>query len=74
MDHASKVHAVMLGVGAAFDFVAGSMRRAPKWMSHRGLEWLFRLFSEPKRLFWRYVKHNPRFILKFFRQIAARKT
>ena len=55
------LQAVMLGVGAAFDFHAGMLRQAPAWMQKRGLEWLFRLAVEPRRLWKRYLKHNPRF-------------
>ena len=51
----------MIGVGAAFDFHAGTLRQAPAWMQQRGLEWLFRLCLEPRRLWKRYLKHNPRF-------------
>jgi len=61
--HKGKVQAVMLGVGAAFDFHAGRMPLAPKWMQRAGLEWLFRLLTEPRRLWRRYVRHNPRFVI-----------
>jgi N-acetylglucosaminyldiphosphoundecaprenol N-acetyl-beta-D-mannosaminyltransferase len=61
-DHLGKVAAVMLGVGAAFDFLAGTRPQAPRWMMRNGLEWVFRLASEPQRLAKRYFKHNPRFI------------
>jgi N-acetylglucosaminyldiphosphoundecaprenol N-acetyl-beta-D-mannosaminyltransferase len=54
--------AVLLGVGAAFDFMAGSLARAPEWMRRAGLEWLFRLASEPRRLWRRYVYTNTMFI------------
>lgn len=59
--HKGAVNAVMLGVGAAFDFLAGVKPEAPKWMQRAGLEWLFRLATEPRRLGWRYAYHNPRF-------------
>ncbi len=59
--HKGRVRAVMLGVGAAFDFHAGTIPQAPAWMQDRGLEWLFRLRTEPRRLWKRYLKHNPRF-------------
>jgi N-acetylglucosaminyldiphosphoundecaprenol N-acetyl-beta-D-mannosaminyltransferase len=72
MEHAGRVHAVMFAVGAAFDFLAGSKPRAPRWMRHSGLEWVFRFASEPRRLAWRYLKHNPRFIIRFFQQLLAR--
>jgi N-acetylglucosaminyldiphosphoundecaprenol N-acetyl-beta-D-mannosaminyltransferase len=60
--------AVLLGVGAAFDFLAGAKRQAPDWMARRGLEWLFRLASEPRRLWRRYLIQNPRFLLHFARE------
>jgi N-acetylglucosaminyldiphosphoundecaprenol N-acetyl-beta-D-mannosaminyltransferase len=56
---------MMFGVGAAFDFLSGSKNHAPTWMQKAGLEWLHRLAFEPQRLGWRYLKHNPRFILHF---------
>jgi N-acetylglucosaminyldiphosphoundecaprenol N-acetyl-beta-D-mannosaminyltransferase len=61
-EHRGKVNAVMLGVGAAFDFHSGIKPQAPAWMQKVGLEWLFRLFIEPRRLWRRYLYHNPRFI------------
>lgn len=61
-EHAGKVKAVMIGVGAAFDFHAGAVRQAPGWMQNVGLEWVFRLSLEPRRLWRRYLYHNPRFI------------
>jgi N-acetylglucosaminyldiphosphoundecaprenol N-acetyl-beta-D-mannosaminyltransferase len=60
--HHKRFKLVMLGVGAAFDFHAGRVKQAPRWMQSIGLEWLFRLIMEPKRLWKRYLKHNPRFI------------
>ena len=54
---------VMLGVGAGFDFHAGTVKRAPKAWQRLGLEWLYRLFSDPKRLFGRYLVTNTRFIM-----------
>ena len=68
IDHMGRIPAVMFGVGAAFDFIAGSKKRAPRWMSRCGLEWVFRLGSEPRRLAWRYLKHNPRFVFLMLRQ------
>jgi N-acetylglucosaminyldiphosphoundecaprenol N-acetyl-beta-D-mannosaminyltransferase len=53
---------VAIGVGAAFDFVAGSLREAPRWMQRSGLEWLFRLVSEPRRLWRRYTAGSARFV------------
>src|SRR5262249_16206066 len=51
--------AVAVGVGAGFDFIAGKMRRAPRWISDSGLEWLFRLAQEPRRLAKRYLLDDP---------------
>jgi N-acetylglucosaminyldiphosphoundecaprenol N-acetyl-beta-D-mannosaminyltransferase len=61
-DHRGKINAVMLGVGAGFDFHAGLKSQAPAWMQRAGLEWLYRLFTEPRRLWRRYLYHNPRFV------------
>lgn len=61
-DHHGKVKAVMIGVGAAFDFHAQLKPQAPAWMQKIGLEWLFRFFVEPRRLWKRYLYHNPRFM------------
>ncbi len=58
-----KLNAVMFGFGAAFDFYAGTIRRAPAWMQHTGFEWLHRLACEPKRLWRRYLVTNTKFIL-----------
>lgn len=60
--HKGRVHAVMLGVGAALDFLAGAKPEAPVWMQRAGIEWLFRVASEPRRLWRRYAYHNPRFM------------
>ena len=61
--HRGRVLAVMLGVGAAFDFIAGVKKQAPAKMQQLGLEWLFRLATEPRRLWFRYLYHNPRFLV-----------
>jgi N-acetylglucosaminyldiphosphoundecaprenol N-acetyl-beta-D-mannosaminyltransferase len=68
-EHRERVPAVMVGVGAAFDFIAGRTRQAPTWMQRAGLEWLFRLLVEPRRLWRRYLLQNPRFIVLFGRQL-----
>jgi len=68
--HRPAVPAVMLGVGAAFDFYAGQKRQAPPWMQRNGLEWLFRLVTEPRRLWKRYLRHNPRFVALFGLQLG----
>jgi N-acetylglucosaminyldiphosphoundecaprenol N-acetyl-beta-D-mannosaminyltransferase len=63
-DHLGRIQApVMIGVGAAFDFLAGTKRQAPRWMQRSGLEWLFRLCSEPRRLWRRYVSIVPSFLI-----------
>lgn len=62
-EHRGKINAVMIGVGAAFDYHAGTLKRAPLWMQHNGLEWFYRLVSEPKRLWKRYLVTNTLFIL-----------
>lgn len=60
--HQWKVKGFMVGVGAGFDYFAEKIKRAPKWMQKCNLEWLYRLFQEPKRLFKRYFYSNPKFI------------
>lgn len=67
--HRGRVPAVMLGVGAAFDFLAGTKRKAPASLQRLGLEWLFRLVTEPRRLWRRYLRHNPRFVVLFGAQV-----
>lgn len=61
-EHRNRVQAVMLGVGAAFDFHAGTAKRAPKWMQECYLEWLYRLIQDPRRLMGRYLRSNFQFI------------
>jgi N-acetylglucosaminyldiphosphoundecaprenol N-acetyl-beta-D-mannosaminyltransferase len=61
--HRGRLSLVMLGVGAAFDFHSGMKPQAPIWMQNAGLEWFFRLVSEPRRLWRRYLVQNPRFII-----------
>ena len=60
--------AVLIGVGAAFDFHAGRVTQAPAWIGARGLEWLYRLYREPRRLGPRYLRDNPAFVIAFGRQ------
>jgi N-acetylglucosaminyldiphosphoundecaprenol N-acetyl-beta-D-mannosaminyltransferase len=62
--------ALLVGVGAAFDFHAGLVSQAPRWMQRSGLEWAYRLSREPRRLWRRYARHNPRFVAAFARQYA----
>ncbi|MCL5996852.1 MAG: WecB/TagA/CpsF family glycosyltransferase [Chloroflexi bacterium] len=67
--HASELSIpIMIGVGGTLDFIAGTTRRAPEWMQHAGLEWLFRLIQEPRRLWKRYVVDLAGFGLFFVRQ------
>jgi N-acetylglucosaminyldiphosphoundecaprenol N-acetyl-beta-D-mannosaminyltransferase len=61
---------VLVGVGAAFDFLAGLVSQAPNWMQEAGLEWTYRLAHEPRRLWRRYFRYNPRFVGGFARQLA----
>lgn len=64
---------VMIGVGAAFDFHAGLLRQAPYWTQRSSLEWLFRLWVEPRRLWLRYLKNNPLFIWMMLQQFLGIK-
>jgi N-acetylglucosaminyldiphosphoundecaprenol N-acetyl-beta-D-mannosaminyltransferase len=66
--HRGSIRAVMLGVGAAFDYHAGTLKRAPGWMQDLGLEWLHRLCSDPARLWKRYLVTNLVFMLSSFQQ------
>jgi N-acetylglucosaminyldiphosphoundecaprenol N-acetyl-beta-D-mannosaminyltransferase len=64
--------AVMLGVGASLDFLAGKVPRAPRWMAESGLEWLYRLSREPKRLWHRYLVRDPKFLMVVGRALRDR--
>lgn len=68
--HRGRINAVMIGVGAAFDYHAGTIKRAPLWMQRRGLEWLHRLCSEPGRLWKRYLVTNTLFVVGAIKQLA----
>lgn len=72
-NHRDRLPLVMLGVGAAFDFHSGRVKQSPAILQRLGLEWLFRLVMEPKRLWKRYAKHNPRFVALFARQLFKEK-
>ena len=63
-DHKGKIKGLMVGVGAAFDYEAGNIDRAPMWMQKANLEWLYRLLQEPKRLFKRYFYTNTKFVIQ----------
>ncbi len=69
--HRHRIPAVMLGVGAAFDFIAGTKPQAPQYMQRAGLEWLFRLATEPRRLWRRYLHNNPRFVVLMTCQLVS---
>lgn len=62
---------IQIGVGAAFSFHAGVLKQAPKWMQRHGLEWFFRITQEPRRLWWRYLKCVPLFIIFVFLQYVG---
>ncbi len=68
-NHLGKIPAVMMAVGAAFNFHAGNLKQAPIWMQDHGLEWLFRLLQEPGRLWRRYLFTNSYFIYLFLKQM-----
>jgi N-acetylglucosaminyldiphosphoundecaprenol N-acetyl-beta-D-mannosaminyltransferase len=61
--HKDRIHVVMVGVGAAFDFHAGVVKRAPTWMQQRGLEWCYRILQDPRRLAQKYLVSNTIFIM-----------
>ncbi len=70
-DHRERINGVQLCVGAAFDFHAGCKKMAPKWMQRNGLEWAFRLMTEPRRLWKRYLLTNWLFMFKLVQQELA---
>ena len=72
-EHRGRIQAVMIGVGAAFDYHAGTIKRAPLWMQNNGLEWLHRLCSEPRRLWKRYFVTNTLFLVKISRQLLIKE-
>ncbi|MBX9969225.1 WecB/TagA/CpsF family glycosyltransferase [Priestia aryabhattai] len=61
-DHQGEIKGLMIGVGAGFDYYAENIKRAPKWMQKSNLEWIYRLFQDPKRLFNRYLRTNTKFL------------
>lgn len=71
--HAQVIESWMIGVGAAFDYNAGLVRHSPPWLHKIGLEWLYRLFSDPRRLWRRYMVRNPRFILLTASEVIRRR-
>jgi N-acetylglucosaminyldiphosphoundecaprenol N-acetyl-beta-D-mannosaminyltransferase len=73
-DVRAELHApVLIGVGAAFDFHAGTLKQAPRWMQPLCLEWFYRLLTEPRRLWKRYLVNNPAFVGALFLQAAGLK-
>lgn len=60
--HQGKINGLMIGVGAGFDYHAENIKRAPEWMQRINMEWLYRLVQEPRRLFWRYIRTNTKFV------------
>ena len=70
--HQPELRCVAVAVGAAFDFLAGTRPQAPRWMQSSGLEWVFRLAIEPRRLWKRYLVANPRFLWHFGAQLLDR--
>lgn len=71
--HRGRIDAVMIGVGAAFDYHSGMIKRAPLWWQHNGLEWLYRLGSNPRRLLMRYLVTNTLFVLGIAGQLICNK-
>jgi len=71
-EFASKLETtVMIGVGAAFDFHSGKVKQAPLWMQRNGLEWLYRLYSQPRRLARRYFVNVPLFLVRIALQLSG---
>ena len=72
-EHKGKVNGIMLGVGAGFDFHAGTVLRAPRWMQEVCMEWLWRMMQDPKRLFPRYLDTNFSFLYYLMKESKKRK-
>ncbi len=72
-NHKNKIKGLMIGVGAGFDYHAGNIKRAPKWMQKCSLEWLYRLLQDPKRLFKRYFRTNAKFIKLVHKELKNEK-
>jgi N-acetylglucosaminyldiphosphoundecaprenol N-acetyl-beta-D-mannosaminyltransferase len=67
------IPAILVAVGAAFDFHAGTVKQAPAWMQDNGMEWLYRLVQEPRRLWKRYLVTNTQFLFVFLRHLLRKK-
>ncbi|MCM2996628.1 WecB/TagA/CpsF family glycosyltransferase [Paenibacillus cellulositrophicus] len=72
-EHRDQINGVMIGVGAAFDYIVGNIKRPPLLFQRLGLEWLFRLLSEPRRLWARYAYNNPVYIYRFIKSYKRNK-
>jgi len=72
LEHSPKIQGVMIGVGAAFDFHAGAIKQSPAYLQKIGLEWAYRLYCEPRRLFLRYLTTNPIFLLRMAVQLTSK--
>lgn len=73
-EHRTRLSApVLIGVGAAFDIHAGMLRQAPRFIQRSGFEWLFRLIMEPRRLWKRYLRNNPEFVLRILQHSLGMK-
>lgn len=68
-----RIRGVMIGVGAAFDYITGKVRRPPLAIQKLGLEWLYRLICEPKRLWKRYAYNNPMYVYRFLKSYRQNK-
>ncbi|MEZ5651291.1 MAG: WecB/TagA/CpsF family glycosyltransferase [Burkholderiaceae bacterium] len=73
-EHVGRINAVMIGVGVAFDYYSGNVRRAPRWMQRSGLEWAFRLVNDPRRLWKRYLVTNSVFVARVIMSNWRRRT
>jgi N-acetylglucosaminyldiphosphoundecaprenol N-acetyl-beta-D-mannosaminyltransferase len=72
-EHRGRVIATMIGVGWAFDVLAGRSKTAPAWVQKIGMEWLYRLAQNPRKLWRRHLKHNPRFVIFMLARLFMRK-
>ncbi|MCK9861962.1 WecB/TagA/CpsF family glycosyltransferase [Paenibacillus sp. ATY16] len=72
-ENRAKINGVMIGVGAAFDFIVGNIKRPPLFFQKLGLEWAFRLVKEPKRLWKRYAYNNPLYVYRFLKTFKVNK-
>jgi N-acetylglucosaminyldiphosphoundecaprenol N-acetyl-beta-D-mannosaminyltransferase len=72
-EHRSRITTTMIGVGWAFDILAGKSKPAPTWIQNMGMEWFYRLLRDPRKLWRRHLKHDPRFIVLMLRRLLAGK-